>query len=46
MQLSNGESVQVHSALFGVRFEALLDLLDARARAANIELNWQRYPKR
>ncbi len=46
MQLSNGESVRVHSALFGVRFETLLELLDARARAANIKLNWQRYPER
>ncbi len=45
LKVSNGETIRVHSALLGARFEELLDLLDTRAVAGRIELNWQRYTK-
>ncbi len=46
LKVSNGEFVQAHSALFGARFEELVDLLDERVQLGKIELNWQRYNKR
>ncbi len=45
-QVMDGETIRVHSFVLAFHFDGLSNLLNERAPAGNLQLNWNRFPRR